>query len=93
MDGPEPLGPALYPSLWKRPAQDVSPAAGPLQHLPDPQKLEAIIAALNGGATKAAVCRTFGAKRTTLIETLARADWSGPGTTATGKELECPSSS
>lgn len=56
-----------------------------------PEKLEAIIAALNGGATKAAVCRTFGTKRTTLIETLARAGWSGPGTKATGKELECPS--
>ncbi len=58
-----------------------------------PEKLEAIIAALNGGATKAAVCRTFGAKRTTLIETLARAGWPGPGTTATCKELECPSPS
>lgn len=58
-----------------------------------PEKLEAIIAALNGGATKAAVCRTFGAKRTTLIETLARAGWSGPGTTATVKELKCPSPS
>jgi DNA invertase Pin-like site-specific DNA recombinase len=45
----------------------------------DPEKLEAIIAALNGGATKAAVCRNFGTKRTTLIETLARTGWSGPG--------------
>ena len=44
------------------------------------EKLGAIIAALNSGATKAAVCRTFGAKRTTLIETLARAGWSGLGT-------------
>ncbi len=40
-----------------------------------------------------AVCRTFGAKRTTLIETLARAGWSGLGTAAIGKELECPSRS
>ena len=54
------------------------------------EKLDAIIAALNGGASKAAVCRTFGAKRTTLIDTLARAGWSGPGTVAIGKELECP---
>ncbi|MBO9908618.1 recombinase family protein, partial [Xanthomonas phaseoli] len=34
------------------------------------EKLEAIIAALNGGMSKAAVCRNFGVKRTTLIETL-----------------------
>ena len=38
----------------------------------DPEKLKAIITALNGRATKAAVCRTFGTKRTTLIETRAR---------------------
>ena len=44
------------------------------------EKLDAIIAALNSGATKAAVCRTFGDKHTTLIETLARAGWSGAGT-------------
>ena len=53
----------------------------------DPEKLEAIITALNGGATKAAVCRTFGTKRTTLIETLARAGWSGPGTIAAEKDM------
>ncbi|HYD55850.1 MAG TPA: recombinase family protein [Burkholderiales bacterium] len=45
----------------------------------DPEKLEAVIAALNGGASKAAVCRTFGIARSTLIETLARAGWTGPG--------------
>ncbi len=39
------------------------------------EKLDAIIAALDGGMSKAAVCRNFGVKRTTLIETLARADW------------------
>jgi DNA invertase Pin-like site-specific DNA recombinase len=43
------------------------------------EKLEAIIAALNGGMSKAAVCRNFGVKRTTLIETLARIGWQGPG--------------
>lgn len=33
---------------------------------------ERVIAALNGGMSKAAVCRNFGVKRTTLIDTLAR---------------------
>ena len=51
------------------------------------EKLEAIILALNGGATKAAVCRTFGTKRTTLIETLARAGWSAPGVPQRGEEV------
>ena len=36
----------------------------------------AVIAALDGGATKAAVCRTFGIKRSTLIDSLARIGWS-----------------
>lgn len=39
------------------------------------EKLDAIIAALDGGMSKAAVCRNFGVKRTTLIETLARVGW------------------
>jgi DNA invertase Pin-like site-specific DNA recombinase len=42
-----------------------------------PEKLEAIIAALEGGAGKAAICRTFGIARSTLIDTLARAGWTG----------------
>ena len=41
------------------------------------EKLETIVAALNGGMSKAAVCRNFGVKRTTLIETLARMGWPG----------------
>jgi DNA invertase Pin-like site-specific DNA recombinase len=41
------------------------------------EKLEAIIAALEGGMSKAAICRNFDVKRTTLIETLARVGWSG----------------
>ncbi len=45
------------------------------------EKLDAIIAALDGGMSKAAVCRNFGVKRTTLIETLARVGW--PGATGT----------
>ncbi len=40
-------------------------------------RLDGIIAALNGGMSKAAVCRNFGVKRTTLIETLARIGWTG----------------
>lgn len=36
------------------------------------EKRDAILAALDGGMSKAAVCRNFGVKRTTLIETLAR---------------------
>ena len=38
------------------------------------EKLEAILAALDSGMSKAAVCRNFGVKRTTLVETLARID-------------------
>ena len=43
----------------------------------DAEKMAAVIAALEGGATKAAVCRTFGIKRSTLIDSLARISWSG----------------
>lgn len=43
------------------------------------EKLEAVIAALEGGASKAAVCRTFGIARSTLIDTLGRAGWTGAG--------------
>jgi DNA invertase Pin-like site-specific DNA recombinase len=42
------------------------------------EKLDTIIAALDGGMSKAAVCRNFGVKRTTLIETLARVGWPAP---------------
>jgi DNA invertase Pin-like site-specific DNA recombinase len=42
----------------------------------DAEKLAAVVAALDGGATKAAVCRTFGIKRSTLIDSLARIGWS-----------------
>jgi DNA invertase Pin-like site-specific DNA recombinase len=37
------------------------------------EKLAAIRAALDGGASKAAICRTFGVKRSTLYDALARA--------------------
>lgn len=46
------------------------------------EKLDAIIAALDSGMSKAAVCRNFGVKRTTLIETLARVNWTGPRDTS-----------
>ena len=42
----------------------------------DAEKLAAVTSALDGGASKAAVCRTFGIKRSTLIDTLARIGWS-----------------
>jgi DNA invertase Pin-like site-specific DNA recombinase len=38
-----------------------------------PEKLAAILAALHAGASKASLCRTFGVKRTTLYDALARA--------------------
>ena len=46
------------------------------------EKLDAIIAALDGGMSKAAVCRNFSVKRTTLIETLARVGWRSAGKAA-----------
>ena len=42
----------------------------------DTEKMAAVIAALEGGTTKAAVCRTFAIKRSTLIDSLARIGWS-----------------
>ena len=38
---------------------------------------ERVVAALDGGMSKAAVCRNFGVRRTTLIETLAQVGWMG----------------
>jgi len=45
----------------------------------DNEKLEAVIAALNAGTSKATVCRTFGIPRGTLNDSLKRAGWSGHG--------------
>ena len=39
------------------------------------EKLAAVTSALDGGASKAAVCRMFGVKRSTLIDSLARIGW------------------
>jgi DNA invertase Pin-like site-specific DNA recombinase len=44
----------------------------------DEEKTEQIVAALDGGASKASVCRTFNVPRSTLIDTLARVGWTGP---------------
>ena len=41
----------------------------------DAEKL-VVVAALDSGATKAAVCRSFGIKRSILIDSLARISWS-----------------
>ena len=48
------------------------------------EKLDAILAALDGDMSKAAVCRNFEVKRTTLIETLARIGW--PAATKAAQE-------
>ncbi|WP_446740628.1 hypothetical protein [Sphingomonas sp. CFBP 8765] len=40
--------------------------------------LERITAALEGGASKASVCRTFKVPRSTLLGTLARIGWIAP---------------
>ena len=44
-----------------------------------PEQLEQVVAALDGGASKASVCRSFKVARSTLLDTLARTGWSGPG--------------
>lgn len=41
------------------------------------EKLTAIVAMLEGGASKSAVCRSFGVKRTTLLDALKRIGWTG----------------
>lgn len=41
----------------------------------DAEKVEQVIAALDGGASKASVCRTFKVPRSTLLGSLARVGW------------------
>jgi DNA invertase Pin-like site-specific DNA recombinase len=43
-----------------------------------PEKIEQITTALEAGASKASVCRSFKVPRSTLIDTLARVGWTGP---------------
>ncbi len=44
----------------------------------DDEKLKAVLTTLESGVSKAAVCRTFGIPRSTLIDSLARVGWTGP---------------
>ena len=55
----------------------------------DTEKMAAVVAALEGGATKAAVCRTFGIKRSTLIDSLTRIGWSA-GAKPQGNQNDAP---
>lgn len=43
------------------------------------EKLESVMAALDNGLSKAAICRTFGIPRSTLNDTLLRVGWGGRG--------------
>ena len=47
----------------------------------DPERVEQIVSALDGGASKASVCRSFRVPRSTLLDTLARIGWTGPAAT------------
>ncbi|MGI4959771.1 MAG: recombinase family protein [Janthinobacterium lividum] len=42
-----------------------------------PEQIEQVVAALNGGASKASVCRSFKVPRSTLLNTLTRIGWTG----------------
>ena len=44
----------------------------------DPEQIEQIRAALDGGASKASVCRFFKVARSTLLDTLERVGWTAP---------------
>ncbi len=45
----------------------------------DAERIDQIIAALDGGASKASVCRSFKVPRSTLIDMLKRTGWAGAG--------------
>ena len=47
----------------------------------DAEKTAQILAALEGGASKASICRGFKVPRSTLIDMLKRTGWTGAGTT------------
>ena len=47
-------------------------------HAIDPERVEQIASALNGGASKASVCRSFKVPRSTLLDTLVRVGWTVP---------------
>ena len=48
----------------------------------DGERIEQIVGALDSGASKASVCRSFKVARSTLLDTLARVGWSGPASSA-----------
>ncbi len=50
----------------------------------DQEKIDKILAALDAGASKAAVCRTFSVARSTLLDTLARIGWTAPSNNTVG---------
>ncbi len=50
----------------------------------DKEKIDQIVAALDAGASKAAVCRTFSVARSTLLDTLARIAWTAPSKNPAG---------
>ena len=54
------------------------------------EKLESVIAALEHGTSKAAVCRTFGIPRSTLNDTLARVGWAGRGAQCVNRLIHPP---
>ena len=45
----------------------------------DAEKIDQILAALEAGTSKASICRSFKVPRSTLIDTLKRTGWTGPG--------------
>ena len=45
----------------------------------DPERVERIVSALDDGASKASVCRSFKVPRSTLVDTLQRVGWTGAG--------------
>ena len=49
------------------------------------------MAALDDGASKASVCRSFKVPRSTLIDTLHRAGWTGAGVSLTKTRCPAPS--
>ena len=46
----------------------------------DAERVDQILSALEGGASKASVCRSFKVPRSTLIDMLKRTGWTGAGT-------------
>lgn len=51
----------------------------------DAERLGWVAAALEGGASKAAVCRAFRVARSILLDSLPRAGWAGPTASGAGR--------